>query len=92
MEGKVAVAIQWSISLRKEFDIEIAAILNGLALIPSSPVALCGGIDTRISATSLLVVYSLSSESVLNIPYYGILSALSLDKLLGSIDSGFPGL
>lgn len=43
LEGKIAVAIQWSISLRKEFDIEIAAILNGLALIPSSPVALCGG-------------------------------------------------
>ena len=64
LEGKVAVTIQWLISLRKEFDIEFAAILNSLALIPSSPVALCGGIDTGISATSLLVIY-------------GILSALS---------------
>ena len=68
------MTIQWLISLRKGFDIEFAAILNSLALIPSSPVALCGGIDTRISATSLVVIY-------------GILSALSLVKL-GSIDSG----
>ena len=51
LEGKVALLRQWLISLHCGLDMALAVIFNSFALIPSSPVALCGGTDRKISTT-----------------------------------------